>query len=134
GKVRLSQRRFTNHGVTAPGEAWRVPVALKFGSGKEVHSSTVLLFAPTQEFALLPAAGGAALSWVFPHAQATGYYRWALPAKQLQEMAEAARQRLTPAERVAFIGNLSALLDEGALHGDQYLRLLSAMAQDEEPK
>ena len=41
---------------------------------------------------------------------------------------------LTPAERLAFIGNLGALFRNGTIHGDAYLDILGGFANDPDPQ
>src|SRR5262249_51756875 len=90
----------------------------------------VLLDQPVQTIA----TEGHGVAWVMPDADAAGYYRWSLPPAMLQKLAGQASTALDPLERIAFIGNLSALLDAGAIHGDDYLKLLSPFASDAEPQ
>jgi alanyl aminopeptidase len=132
GKVRVSQRRFLNHGVAAPGPAlWQVPVRLAWSTGGAPTTTTVLLTQPTQTFPLPTAEP---VAWIYPNAGERGYYRWHVPRAMLTGLAEHARERLSPRERVGFVGNLAALLDAGDLRGHDYLRLLGAFAADTEPQ
>lgn len=134
GKVRLRQQRFTNHGVSAPPQTWRVPVSLKYRSGGAVRTHTILLDAPEQTISL-PLAQAQAPEWIFPFADAVGYYRFTLPQEQLASLLQQAGAHLTPPERLALLGNLAALLDAGlgGVHGDTYLRALARMAADPDP-
>jgi alanyl aminopeptidase len=127
-RVRLAQKRFSNHGVTAPATVWQIPVSLKYEVGGKVRSRTVLLDRAAQDVVL---EGKAA--WVHPNVEEMGYYRWNVPAPVLLALAEGGPRTMTPRERVGFIGNASALLDAGALRGDEYLRLLPPFASDPEP-
>jgi len=47
-----------------------------------------------------------------------------------EPLASNAAVAMTPVERVGFLGNLSALLAGGLLHGDEYVRLLPRFADD----
>jgi alanyl aminopeptidase len=136
GKLRLRQQRFTNHGVSAPPQTWRVPVSIKYKSGGAVRTHTVLLDTPEQVISL-PQAQAQAPDWVFPFAGAVGYYRFTLPEGQLAALLSSpgAGAALTPPERLALLGNLAALLDAGlgGVHGDTYLRALARMAADPDP-
>ncbi len=129
GRVRLSQERFRNHGSESPGKTWQIPVALKVAIGTSVATKTVLLDSKVQVVEL----GGETPAWIFPNAAADGYYRWRLPASQLQALAANASSALTPRERVELIGNVAALLDAGSIRGDQYLGVLGELADDPEP-
>jgi alanyl aminopeptidase len=129
--VRLSQRRFVPAGVTAPRSVWEIPVVLKYSADGVVRTRTFLLREPSQEFAL--GVENPPVDWIHPNAGERGYYRWSAPAVLLTTMAERAASRLEVRERVGFVGNVSALLDAGLVHGGDALRLLSAFAADPEP-
>jgi cytosol alanyl aminopeptidase len=133
GEVRVSQRRFLNHGVAPPpGRAvWQVPVGLAWSAGGAPTTTTVLLSRPSQTFKLPTKEP---LVWVYPNAGERGYYRWHVPRALLTSLAEQAPERLAPRERVGLVGNLRALLDAGDLRGHDYLRLLAAFARDPEPQ
>jgi len=128
GRVRLSQRRFLNHGIEAPAQSWKVPVFLKWSDGRQVHSREVMLDGAETTVDL-----GAEVAWVMPDAGGHGYYRWQLPEAMTVELAERSAEVLTPAERIVFLGNSAALLDAGTLGGDDYLRVLEAFADDPAP-
>ncbi|HEX2254908.1 MAG TPA: M1 family metallopeptidase, partial [Thermoanaerobaculia bacterium] len=128
GAVVLRQSRFANAGSTVPAQRWRVPVALAWSDGETVHHRAVRLDGPTLRLELGP------VEWLLPDAGAHGYYRWQLPAGDLLALAGRSSDVLSPREAIAFLGNAGALLDAGALGGDEYLRLLSAFAGDPRPE
>ncbi|HKY32258.1 MAG TPA: M1 family metallopeptidase [Candidatus Polarisedimenticolia bacterium] len=125
GRVRLTQRRFLADGAEAPALAWRVPVTLAYGAAGRRRTATVLLAGPEQTVSL-----EAEPEWILPDGGAGGYYRWSLPAEDLAALAGRAGGVLDPRERIGFVGNLSALLDAGEVHGDLYLRTLESFARD----
>jgi len=124
-RVRLSQRRFANQGVSLPAETWRVPVALKYEAGGAVKTKVVMLANATETVTL-----DGAPSWVHPNADERGYYRWSVPAAVRRAIAEGGPRTMNVRERVGFLGNASALLDAGALKGDEFLELLVPFAGD----
>ncbi len=129
GKVELRQTRFRNHGSESEDLTWQIPVSLKVpkvDGGSTTH--TVLLDAPTTVVEL-----GGKPAWIFPNADGDGYYRWRLPSDQLLTLADQAGDVLSARERVELIGNVSALLLAGSLHGDEYLEVLGALADDPDP-
>jgi len=128
-RVRLSQRRFANQGVTMPPATWRIPVGLKYETGGAVRNRVVLLSGPTDTVTL---EGPPA--WIHPNADERGYYRWSVPAPVRRAIAEGGERTMSVRERVGFIGNASALLDAGALRGDEYLDLLVPFTRDPEPE
>jgi aminopeptidase N len=128
-RVRLSQRRFANQGVSPPATTWRIPVALKYETGGAVRSRVVLLAGPSDTVTL-----EGPVAWVHPNADERGYYRWSVPTATRRAIAQGGQRVMTVRERVGFVGNASALLDAGSLRGDEYLELLLPFARDPDPQ
>ena len=132
GRVRLTQQRFLNEGAAGPRSAtWQIPVILKYSDGRVTRTRRVLL---KERSRVVPLDGVARLAWVQPNAGATGYYRWRVPPVTLTVLASLSPKELDARERIGFIGNLEALLDSGAVRGDDDLRLLSRFASDPRPE
>ena len=132
GRVRLSQRRFLSYGAQAAGDPlWKIPVALTYSDGLAVRTKRFLL---SEREATVELEGDRAPIWVNPNAGAAGYYRWTLSPEAMQKLAQSAAEIMSPAERVGYLGNLTALLDAGLLHGDEYVRLLARFADDPSPE
>ncbi|MGK2855671.1 MAG: M1 family metallopeptidase [Thermoanaerobaculia bacterium] len=131
GRVSLTQRRLANAGTTFPAQTWKIPVALRYSDGKSVATKSVLLDTASMEVELVPRGR---VAWVLPLADATGYYRWSVDHDAMLALANDAQRDLNAAERVAYLGNLRALLDAGLVHGDDYFRALRAFASDPEPR
>jgi alanyl aminopeptidase len=130
GSVRLSQRRFLNAGVQAPPLSWKIPMSLRYAAaGSPAKVMKVVLDQPSKTVKL---EGASSLEWVMPNAGTAGYYRWSLPKASLTALARSAKQ-LSPAERIGFLGNLSALLDAGEIDGGTYLGIVSTMSDEPEP-
>jgi cytosol alanyl aminopeptidase len=129
--IRLAQQRFVSAGVKPPPALWQIPVAVKYADGGAVQTRTFLLTSADDEFKL--GLKTPVVDWVHPNAGERGYYRWSLPKPLLITMAEQADKRLDTRERIGFVGNLSALLDAGMLHGGDLLRLVGAFAADADP-
>jgi alanyl aminopeptidase len=125
-RFRLTQQRYSTAGVTLPAQTWKVPVVLRYSDGAAVRVETVLLDGPSREVTL----GAPAVAWVFPNADAAGYYRFDLPAKDLQDLADHAADRLSTVERVAFLQNAQALLDAGRVDGARFLELVGRFGAD----
>jgi alanyl aminopeptidase len=130
GTLRITQGRFLNFGVQADPRVWRVPVALRWSDGKAVHAQSIVLDSPSTK---VPLEGGGRAAWVMPNVDGRGYYRWKVPPEMLLALAHQSTTAMSPVERIAFLGNLSALLDAGALRGDTYLQILAEMSNDPEP-
>lgn len=129
-QLRLTQRRFSNYGTELTSEQlWKIPVNLKIENNGSVTDQTVYLTDSVQTVELTT---DGAPKWVYPMAGASGYYRWVTSPEMLLAIASDAPTKLTTVERKAFLGNLSALLDAGVVHGDDYLRLLNQFAADDD--
>ena len=122
----LAQQRYSTAGVTLPAQTWKVPVSLRYSDGTSSRVETVLLEGPSREITL-PAP---AVAWVFPNADAAGYYRFDLPPADLQDLADHAAVRLSVVERVAFLGNAQALLDAGRIDGARFLQVIGRFGGD----
>jgi alanyl aminopeptidase len=131
GKVLLRQSRFRNAGVAlAESVSWNIPVTLQYSDGRQTYTQSVLLSTARQTVTLEKTQSPA---WIHPNYEERGYYHWSLPPAWLDRLAAAAPQSLDPRERVGFLGNLSALLDGGEVHGDDYVRTLGRLADDRDP-
>ena len=130
GALRVSQKRYLTQGVEAPALAWHVPMAIRHFDGDSIRTERFLLDGPT---ATLQLPEGRDPVWVMPNGSGLGYYRWNVPREMLLALVKQGAKAMTPAERIAFLGNLGALLEAGELHGDEYLEALAGMADDPEP-
>ena len=126
-EVKLTQTRFSTG--TAAAQTWKVPVTIRYSDGKQSRTASVLLDEPSKTLKL----EGSKVEWLFPHANAAGYYRWKTNEAAMKSLAAKATDVLQPKERLAFIGNAGALFSNGTLHGDAYLDLLSRFAADPDP-
>ena len=132
GALRLSQKRFLNDGVVAPRPAlWQIPVTLKYSDGKKTRTKTLLFKEKSRTVTL---EGAPRVAWVHPNAGETGYYRWEVSLPWLTALARDPGESLSDRERIGYIGNLGALLDSGAIQGDDDLRLLARFADDDRPE
>ena len=128
--IRLTQQRFANYATELEAQTWQIPVRLRIGSEGKVFEKVVLL---TRSGMLVETPGPGTIDWVMPNADGAGYYRWNTGDKAIAAIAPGADKILNERERVAFLGNLGALLDAGAVGGDTYMKALGAFATDPEP-
>ncbi|WP_163933961.1 M1 family metallopeptidase [Paraferrimonas sp. SM1919] len=127
-KLTLSQQRFVNAGVKAKAQTWTVPVALKLGKGDKVWQQMVLLDSPSKTISL-----DGEPDWVYPDANAFGYYRWLLN-EELQASLLANSEQLNTRERLAFIAATGALLKAGKINAGQYQQAIERFVNDAHPK
>jgi cytosol alanyl aminopeptidase len=129
-QVKLSQVRYVRAGIKAPAQTWIIPVSLRYSDGTTTRVKTVLLDAPSNTFKL----DAPKVEWVFPHADAVGYYRWNLPQAQFATLAAKATTSLSAGERIAFLGNLGALLDAAVIRGNDYLDVINRFSSETDPE
>ncbi len=126
--LELVQSRYLPLGST--GEAkrtWKIPVCVRYGIGAAVHQSCTLL---TEERAVVPLEKPGCPSFVMPNADAAGYYRWSLPARDLSALLQ--KGKLSPAELSSTADNLAAAVSSGTLlAGDAYGQLQAFVQTDE---
>ncbi len=127
--IEISQKRFSNAGTELDEYLWRIPVALRYADANGVHETSFELTDVAQTVEL----ESDELRWVMPNANAAGYYVWSVPEAMMTGIATDAGANLSVPERVAYLGNLSSLLDAGAVPGDTHLRSLLAFADDPSP-
>jgi alanyl aminopeptidase len=131
-RMRLSQRRFLNHGTQGAAPAtWMIPIRVKYSDGTETHTLGAFL---TQPEAVMPLETKKPAIWFHPNADERGYYRWSAPPEVLTRLVSQAGSVLEPRERVGLVGNLGALVQGGVVHGDEYLRLVGPLAADTQPE
>ena len=129
-RIRISQRRLMNAGVAEPGHTlWQIPITLRYSIAGQLRSKAVLLADSVQVVTLESDP-----DWVWPNADGRGYFRFGVPPKWRQALADSARPALTPAERVAMAGNVPAMIKAGWLHGDEALRRLAQFSDDRDPQ
>ena len=140
GRVELAQAPWRSAGAAVtPASAtparWTIPVCVRFGIGGRTDQVCSVLDAATGAIDLPGCA-----DWIWPNADAAGYYRSALTADDLVRLlpAPAARGKpgasaapLSTVERVQLGHDLEAAFASAALPGGDVLRALEALARDD---
>jgi aminopeptidase N len=128
-RVRLSQKRFHNHGLEHDGVArpWQIPVTLRYRDGSGTRTERVLVTRPDETFELKTDSD---VAWLHPNAGERGYYRWRVSPEMLAAIGEQAPEALSLRERVGLVGQVSALLDAGRIGGEDLLRFTEDLSRD----
>lgn len=125
GKAILRQQRFLLGGdsVTLAG-VWNIPMNLACADGKSI------------QYLLKEADGhiGIPAGICHPNRGESGYYRWLLPADELDSLVVNAGARLSERERYALVGNLAALAEAGHTGTEELLQRLYPLARDTSPQ
>ncbi len=141
-RVQLKQRRFAP--VGSPMETdrtWQIPVCVRHPAGRGARTTGVA--GPRGQprtigetcGLLTSAEGGFALqtqacpAWIHPNAAAAGYYRWSLPATQLDALRRA-RGSLSVAERLSLADATQSAFDAGRVDGGAAVDALLSLASD----
>lgn len=141
--VLLSQERFTPLGFSEPPQAsppadgesptpaprWQIPVCVRYGRGRTTGEVCTLL---NQTSARLDLPAGSCPEWVHPNANASGYYRFAMPADDLDALVTRGYAQLSPRERLSLANNVRAMVGAGTADVRDVLALLPRFAGDSE--
>jgi alanyl aminopeptidase len=124
GRVELAQARWHPVGAAAaPDARWTIPVCVRFGIGERTGQACTVLDAETGSLDL-PGCP----DWIWPNADAAGYYRSALATEDLARLGKP--HRLSTVERVQLGHDLEAAFASAALPGGDVLRALEPIARD----
>jgi alanyl aminopeptidase len=128
--VDLTQRRFAPTGSTIASAAslWSVPICVRYGVGRETEEACTLLSGASARIAI---PGDRCPDWIFPNADAAGYYRYTLPADDLAALIDHGYASLTPAERLSLANNLRAAYSSGVLPAADVLTASEHLATDD---
>ena len=123
GKYRVGQSRFAlsaGHEDAGSHEAWVLPVCTTGRAG--LQACTLLGGKPTDLTAIA--------SPVFADARDKGYFRTLYTPTESEALVREAEVKLTPAERIGFVGNQWALVEAGREPVGSYLDLALALRAD----
>jgi alanyl aminopeptidase len=124
----LAQERYRPTGSKAdPKRTWHVPLCVRWGAGAATGQDCTVL---TAAAAQLPLSAKACPDWVLPNAGGAGYYRARLRGDLLDRLLPRATRALTPAERVALMSDVNALVSSGDVQPGVALSLLGSFAQE----
>ncbi len=125
-KLLLSQSRYLPAGSEGASAStpWQVPVCTRFSAKGKVDRACTLLGAAKAELPL-----SACPDWILPNDGASGYYRTAYGPGVLKGVTKHL-DVLSGPEKVALVGDLSALAREGKLDYAELLALVPALAKD----
>ena len=128
-KLDLTQQRFLPLGSQGgAAELWKAPVCVRYPAGSDEARECLLLDQPSRRMALPKATG--CPGWVQANAGADGYYRVLYQGDLLGDLLKNDTRALTLPEKVALIGDISALTGNGKIPLGQALALVPGLAHD----
>ncbi|WP_434384605.1 M1 family metallopeptidase [Melittangium boletus] len=130
-QVALSQSRFLPLGSQGDSaRRWKVPLCVRYPTpGAPERACTVL--EAEQAVLPLPKAQGCP-AWILPNAEGAGYFRTALDARMLGRLLSTDARALSRTERVALLGDVRALVNNGAMPAADALGLLPGLAGEKD--
>jgi alanyl aminopeptidase len=128
-KLKVSQQRFLPLGsVGSADQTWQIPVCARYPSGQGDARECALLSQKSAQLALSRSRG--CPTWVEANAGAAGYYFGLYEGSLLDALLKDDAQVLTLPEKVALVGNLSSLTNNGKIALGRALALAPSLAQD----
>lgn len=127
GKGTISQERFHYSGAKVDAQIWAVPLKLTYKVNGKIKQEVVFIDKATTQLPQLAEA-----DWVFPNDNATGYFRWAISNKQLENLLSDLNV-LNNREKKNVLYNMQALLNAGKVNIDSLMPVLNALAKDSNP-
>jgi alanyl aminopeptidase len=128
-QLHLAQERFLPLGSEGGvAELWKVPVCVRYPAGLE-EGRQCTLFEHSSALMALPNATGCP-GWVQANIGADGYYRVLYQGDLLSDLLKNDARALTLPEKVALIGDISALTGNGKIPLGQALALTPRLARD----
>ena len=126
-RVHLKQSRFLPLGSTGDAkQLWQLPVCVR----TERETACTLLTAPEGDVDLSAAT---CPKFVFPNADAAGYYRFALAPADLAKLRAEGLEKLTERERVAYETSLRSAFERGTTPLKDILAAARPLATDTDP-
>lgn len=130
-RLHLAQSRFLPAGGAADtAKRWQIPVCARAGVGKEVKEACMLL---TDREGDLP-LGDKCPSWVFPNADAAGYFRFSLAPRDLLALRKLGLSALSEREKMAYGNSLRSALSRAATPFGDLLEAAAPLAAEPNPE
>jgi len=127
-KLHVKQSRYLPIGSSGDaGKAWQIPICARYPSGKETKVACALVGDREGDVPL----EGACPAWVFPNADAAGYFRFALAPADLAKLKKDGLASLSTREKIAFGNSLRAGYNKGTTPFADALGAAAALVGDE---
>jgi len=127
--LEISQERFLPRGSTGGrSQLWKIPVCVRFPAASADRRECLLLDKTTTQMALSKAPSCPA--WIEANANAEGYYRAVYERDLLGGLLKDDARVLSQREKVALIGDISALTGNGRIPLGTALALAPSLARD----
>lgn len=127
-RLAIRQSRYLPVGSAGERQAsWQIPVCVRHGDRREANDTCELI---TDAEATLD-LGDTCPEWVMPNADAAGYYRFAMPAEDVERLMQTGWRHLTEREKVSLANNLAAGFSADAIEAAAVFGTFDRIAADE---
>lgn len=131
-ELSIAQERMLPAGSNAKSDQlWHIPVCVKYGKGKKI-AETCTLMKEKQASVALGEVGGCP-DWVQANSGASGYYRVAYAKGMLANLLKKGSKHLAPAERVAVVGDMNALVSTSKIGIGEALAQIPTLLASRDP-
>ena len=128
-RLLLSQKRYLPEGSTGSADqTWQIPVAVRYGAGRDVATAHALLSQATGEIELNGVKG--CPEWVVVNDSSMGYYHVKYEGDLRLRLQNRARTLLSPIERATFLGDVNALVAANQMRVGEALELVPTFVDD----
>lgn len=129
--IRFKQSRYLPLGSAGDAnKTWQVPVCVRYGGDRSNGEACTLLTSAETSFAL-PASAGCP-QWIFPNANAAGYFRFSLAQADLEALRKHGLKELSVREKVAYANSIRAGYNRGVTPFGDALTALAPLASEED--
>lgn len=126
--LKLSQYRFMIDGTKKnSGQLWTIPVVIRYKDALGLKTARFII-QDREMNVTLPGKGK--VSWLYPNADATGYYRGCLSNDLRHHLLKNGRKNLTTIERSAFLADMWAQMKAGEVEIAEFLNALTLFKDD----
>ncbi len=126
--LKISQYRFMIDGTKKGSEQlWTIPVVLRYKDANGLKTARLILQDREMKVTL---PGRGKISWLYPNADATGYYRAFLSQNLRQNLLKNGRKNLSTIERSAFLADMWAQMKAGEVQIAEFMNALTLFKED----
>jgi alanyl aminopeptidase len=126
GKV--SQTRYRLAGTSVNEQVWTIPLPITYKVNGKLERTLIFLDDKETRVSTLAKA-----DWIYPNADAIGYFRWKVPSEKLFALLKDISE-LNNREKNNILNNSNALLLAGELTMADHMAVLNALAEDNDPQ
>jgi cytosol alanyl aminopeptidase len=133
--VSLKQSRYFPKGSSGSdtGQLWSIPMCIRYETNGEKKETCTQLSDRTGELSL-PLAGGACPSFLFPNAEAAGYFRFELAALEIAKLRTLGLAKLSVREKLSFAHALKTGVARGSTAMKDALGVSALLVREETPR